>query len=724
MTGVLNYRPVFLFISLIVIVQSNLYKVVLERAESRRYDGIGGLSGGGATSKLLVNYPQQQRDQILDYLFKPGFGASLSILKVEIGGDAQSTDGTEASHMHYPWDENYQRGYEWWLMTEAKKRNPDIFLYCLPWAFPAWVGAGKRDPYHKPELTATYVIKYIQGARKYYNLTMDYVGIWNERAYNSNYIKTLRRMLDEAGLNQTKIVAADGLWEPIATDILLDKELANAVDIIGVHYPGTKTTQLALDTGKPLWSSEDYSTFNDNVGAGCWARIINQNYVVGNMTSTISWNLIASYYEALPFKRNGLMTADSPWSGYYRVDAPIWMTAHTTQFAWPGWYYAPHGHGSTLLEGGGSMVSLISWDNTQISIIIETMSRNHSICVRPYLPEYDVKPQNITIQLYDYFAQLSSLNVHYSKLGFDGNESTLFKDMGTIPVVNGQVHLSIGVDEVYTLHTLQGGTKGSYPNVPDPKPFPLPYTDDFEGNKPYTEPSNLAQQVGAFELIKSSGSHGNVIRQMVLEYPVAWCKAEQVKATLNIVGNYNWSDIYVEVDAKIGLVNATSGVYVASRINKGGCNSFAAEGIYFFIFPGQGILVTGDLARTQKLYQKDLSISQNRWYKLGLLIKDGTAMGTLDGTQVFTISAPASPAPQNGFVGLGTANYGLADFDNLKIMDSKDGENLVRGSNTWNRVTNNDRKGENVEEEFRFEVEITGNEDTLLFESFKDANKH
>ena len=23
--------------------------------------------------------------------------------------------------MHNSWDENYQRGYEWWLMTEAKK---------------------------------------------------------------------------------------------------------------------------------------------------------------------------------------------------------------------------------------------------------------------------------------------------------------------------------------------------------------------------------------------------------------------------------------------------------------------------------------------------------------------------------------------------------------------------------------------------------------------------
>ncbi len=23
--------------------------------------------------------------------------------------------------MHNSWDENYQRGYEWWMMTEAKK---------------------------------------------------------------------------------------------------------------------------------------------------------------------------------------------------------------------------------------------------------------------------------------------------------------------------------------------------------------------------------------------------------------------------------------------------------------------------------------------------------------------------------------------------------------------------------------------------------------------------
>lgn len=49
------------------------------------YDGHGGLSAG-ASSRLLLDYAEPYRSDILDYLYKPGFGANLHMCKVEIGG--------------------------------------------------------------------------------------------------------------------------------------------------------------------------------------------------------------------------------------------------------------------------------------------------------------------------------------------------------------------------------------------------------------------------------------------------------------------------------------------------------------------------------------------------------------------------------------------------------------------------------------------------------------
>ncbi len=39
------------------------------------------------------------------------------------------------------------------------------------------------------------------------------------------------------------------------------------------HYPGTMSDTNAEASGKQLWASEDYSTYNNDVGSGCWARV-------------------------------------------------------------------------------------------------------------------------------------------------------------------------------------------------------------------------------------------------------------------------------------------------------------------------------------------------------------------------------------------------------------------------------------------------------------------
>ena len=61
------------------------------------------------------------------------------------------------------------------MMVEARKRNPDILLYGLPWAFPGWVANGTGSPFTVPGLTVDYVVKWVLGAKTVYNLTIDYV---------------------------------------------------------------------------------------------------------------------------------------------------------------------------------------------------------------------------------------------------------------------------------------------------------------------------------------------------------------------------------------------------------------------------------------------------------------------------------------------------------------------------------------------------------------------
>ena len=51
-------------------------------------------------------------------------GGTWQILKTEIGGDGQSSYGSESAVMHTATDVNYNRGYETWLLREARARDP------------------------------------------------------------------------------------------------------------------------------------------------------------------------------------------------------------------------------------------------------------------------------------------------------------------------------------------------------------------------------------------------------------------------------------------------------------------------------------------------------------------------------------------------------------------------------------------------------------------------
>lgn len=520
----------------------------------REFNGIGALSAG-ASSRLLIDYPEPSRSQILDYLFLPSFGASLQILKIEIGGDTWSTCGTEPSHMHNSnsTDSNYNRGYEWWLSIEAKKRNPNIKIYALPWGFPSWIGNGALN-----ENMANYVVNFVIGAQKYHNLTIDYLGIWNEDSWSVDYVITLYNKLKEYKLeNVTRLVVADNFVSNV--NVLLNQidtntTFSNAFDIIGVHYPPSSESTLNMSLSKKiLWSSEDSSSNDNLIGAGCWARILNWNYVYGNYTSTIMWPIISSWYEYLAYYGDGLMTAATPWvgnennnnanGGYYIVKAPLYITAHTTQFVdilnGDKWNYIKQNKGSGILKYGGSYVTLKSMNTgMNFTIVIETMEYQQSLCIRdnPANP-WKVETQNITFNLNFLIAAdgdddknnnnsvklpnslffWKSLLKNDSSNSDASNVSMVFIQQNDIDIdydSNSGIYsvslLNIEPNSVITLTTMNTGKRGSYPtpklNKSDEIKFPIPYSDNFDSyidkfNGGYEiQPKYFSDQAGSFAI--------------------------------------------------------------------------------------------------------------------------------------------------------------------------------------------------------------------------------
>ncbi|UJR34751.1 hypothetical protein I4U23_027529 [Adineta vaga] len=635
------------------------YAVSKAQGVSRRFDGIGGLSGGGCVTRLLADYDNGWYNQIMDYFFLPGFGASLHMLKVEIGGDVQSTEGTEPSHMHSADDENYQRGYEWKTMVEAKKRNPNITLYALSWGFPNWLGEGTRLPWTNS--TVEYTMKWILGAKKYYNLDIDYIGIWNERSWNKAYTLALRAAIITAGL-KIKIVAHDGTDWNVCNDLSNDAEWTAAIDIIGAHYPAAGIAANCAALNKTQWSSEDMAVSWDT-GARCWARELNQNYVRANLTATIAWDLINSFYDNLAYPGAGMLRAVEPWSGFYQVGQVIWAAAHWTQFTKPGWFFLQHGAGVGLLDNGGSYVALTDSTGQQLTIIIETMIRDNSQCRFSGSIGYETSDQTATFQLDSSFVHITQLFVFFSNLStIDVNQAFIYN--GTIALKNGSFTLRLPVEVFYTLSTING-TKGAHKASPPSKPFPVPYEDNFDQYSISSEAAYFSDQSGSWEIVDTSSSRGKVMRQMVTEIPISWCA--ETPYPYSIIGDPNWQQPF-NVSADV-MIESIGTAFVAVGVTRGSCESggIGSPGIVFSISTTNNGTwqLTNNTAILNPVSKGSLSLTSGTWYTITLNVLSDHSEAYINGNLIGRCSLNVSTS--RGSIAIGTS-WNYVQFDNFRLQ--------------------------------------------------------
>ena len=125
----------------------------------RVYDGVGAVLGGGGNARYLMDYPEPERGQILDYLFKPGYGASLQLLKLEIGGGAGSSDGSEPSIEPVQGQINCNAGYELSIAAQAVARNPAS--RCTASSGPRRAGSRTAPAACSPATTSRYLIDWL-----------------------------------------------------------------------------------------------------------------------------------------------------------------------------------------------------------------------------------------------------------------------------------------------------------------------------------------------------------------------------------------------------------------------------------------------------------------------------------------------------------------------------------------------------------------------------------
>ncbi len=619
----------------------------------RTFEGIGALSAG-ASSRLLIDYPEPGRSEILDLLFKPDYGAGFQHLKVEIGGDVNSTDGCEPSHMHRRNEENYQRGYEWWLMREARMRNPDLFLDCLEWGAPAWIGEGNFFS----QDNADYIAKFIEGAKKVHRLKIQYVGIWNETRADMGWIKRLRETLDRRHLWDVKIVAADDINRWTLVDVMKsDPELDRAVGVVGVHYPKSGSTSAARDCGKAIWASEDGPWNGNWSGASALAKAYNRNYIDGRMTKTIIWSPVTAYYDNLPLPGSGVMRANSPWSGHYQVQPALWATAHTTQFAKPGWKYLDSGCGN--LSNGGTFVTLTPPEGGDYSVILETTDASAAQVV------------SFSLQ-----GGLSTAPVHVWR----SSPERLFLQIDDVTPQDGTVTLTLDPGCIYSLTTTTGQTKGGA-GSPLSARFPTPYQEDFDSYPLGGTPRYFQDQAGIFEIARKSRGQGKCLRQIIDRKGIEW-PFHLNPAPETFLGDPNWMDYDVSVDA---LIERPGFVSLFGRVGTVPQTASLPNG-YWLKMDERGCWELG--TATAALASGRAPGSARAWRALKLRFAGKLIQAFIDNQRVAVVADVAYVA---GMVGVGSG-WHPAQFDNLRIVAAPSDRNLAfakhaTASSAWDADT-------------------------------------
>ncbi len=518
--------------------------------ENMLYRGNGMVSANNS-SRLLLDYKEKSPDaykELLEYLFGEK-GLHISHLKLEMGADINSSSGTEPAVKRTedePADVTRGAGYQ--LAHDAKEVNPDLTLDMLYWSVPKWVSDAKDQyaaqyKWYKETLDAAY---------ETYGLEFDYVSCTqNERQYDTDWIKYLSSHLKAEkdtpyDYSKIKIVAGDEVctWN-IAEEMINDKELRDAVDVIGSHYTSSSpesAQKLASEYGKELWFSEGSSPMEYAQGTYSYdckktglseingvldiANRFISMYPNGKMTLYEYQPAVASYYSGATYTQKQLILAQEPWSGYYELDPGYFMGLHFSQFYKKGWAFiddACYGDG----QAGGDGHAIVDATYTYMTAT-DTQTGDYSTTIT-----------NTTDSVITYNFTVKNLKKLEDKLNVyitgapdinsdDGYDSNYFRHCEEItPDSDGQTStfsVTVAPGSMVTVSTIKLNSE-DYAAARDKlsrhsELLGLPYFDNYEYDDEFLKkrgsaPLYTTDEGGAFEVTDIDGN--KVLMQKITE---------------------------------------------------------------------------------------------------------------------------------------------------------------------------------------------------------------
>ena len=210
--------------------------------------------------------------------------------------------------------------------------------------------------------------------------------------------------------------------------------------------------------------------------------------------------------------------------------------------------------------------------------------------------------------------------------------------------------------------------KGAYPTQSVSSPFPLPYEDDFNKYSLFSEAAYFADQSGSWEIFDAAGTHGKVMRQMVTERLISWCK--EAFYPYSVIGDPYWRQPFnVSIDV---MIETTGIAFVAVGVSRGSCDAggVGSPAIVFSIDTTNSGLwqLSASTNLTNPLTSGSTSVASGTWYTLTLNVLADHSEAYINGITVGRCALNVSSS--SGWVAIGSS-WNHVQFDNFNLQSPK-----------------------------------------------------